>query len=94
MKSRFDPYNDEIWNCWCSLCMDLASAHTRHIPSALDAASDVLFEALEAGTHKHQGPRVSLVKWDPSKYRKSGWEMREGLGIGVTIGGVTGSVRT
>ncbi|MBT2412684.1 hypothetical protein J7I94_19315 [Streptomyces sp. ISL-12] len=93
MANRFDPYNDEIWGCWCVLCKALASAHARHIPSALDEASDALFNALESGVHRHEEPRVSLVKWDPAKYRNDGWQLREGLGIGVTTGGVTGSVR-
>ncbi|PKA37935.1 hypothetical protein [Streptomyces sp. SM8] len=93
MANRFDPYNDELWNCWCPLCTDLASAHTRHIPSALDAASEALFRALEAGVHVHMKPRVSLTKWEPLKYRDDGWKMREGLGIGVTPGGVTGGGR-
>lgn len=90
MRSRFDPYNDELWNCWCLVCMALASAHARHIPSALDAASEALFEALESGTHVHEGPHVSLTKWEPLKCRSDGWQMREGTGIGMTPGGVTG----
>ena len=83
-KSRFDPYNDELWNCWCPLCMDLVRAHQRHIPSAMDAASQALFEALESGAHTHSGPRVSLTKWDPTVYMNDGWQLREGTGIGVT----------
>lgn len=93
MKSRFDPYNDEIWGCFCPLCMALAGAHVRGIPSGLGDASDELFKALENGTHKHEGPHVSLVKFDPRKYRSDGWQMREGAGIGMTPGGVTGAVR-
>lgn len=93
VANRFDPYNDEIWGCWCVLCKALASAHARHTPSALDEASDALFNALESGSHKHEEPRVSLTKWDPLKYRDDGWKMREGLGVGMTPGGVTGSTR-
>lgn len=93
MANRFDPYHDELWNCWCPLCMELAGAHTAHIPSALDAASEALFVALAAGTHRRQGPRVSLTKWNPLSVRDDGWKMREGLGIGVTPGGVTGGGR-
>ncbi|HLL34173.1 MAG TPA: hypothetical protein VK545_09840 [Streptomyces sp.] len=93
MGSRFDPYDSELRNCWCPRCKALANAHARHIPSALDDASEDLFKALKAGTHRHEGPRVSLTKWDPMKYRNDGWQLREGLGIGVTTGGVTGSVR-
>jgi hypothetical protein len=93
VASRFDPYDDELWNCWCRVCMGLARAHASHIPSALDAASEVLFKALEAGEHTHCGPRVSLTKWEPLKYRDDGWQMREGTGIGMTLGGVTGSGR-
>ncbi len=93
MGSRFDPYWDELWNCSCPLCTELRRAHARHIPSALDEASEALFQALEARTHGHERPRVSLTKWDPLKYRNDGWQMREGLGIGVTLGGVTGSAR-
>lgn len=83
MAGRFTPYFDEIDFCWCPLCEELSRADCSHIPSRLDAASDALFKALEEGTHKHEGPRVSLVKWDPMKYRNDGWQMREGLGIGI-----------
>ena len=89
MAGRFDPYNDEIWGCFCPLCMALASAHARHLPSALSAASDVLFAALEAGTHTKQGPRVRLTKG--RSYQSSGGFMQSGMGLGVTPGGVTGS---
>lgn len=92
-KSRFEPYYDEIDFCWCPLCTELARAHCHHTPSVVDEASEALFKALERGTHKHEGPHVSLVKFDARKYRNDGSEMREGLGIGMTPGGVTGSVR-
>jgi len=93
MASRFDPYNDDLWNCWCDLCMALARAAAHHIPSELAAASDTLFAALEAGTHTKRGPRGSRTERDPLKYRSDGSFMREGLGIGMTPGGVGGSAR-
>ncbi|MFI2354727.1 hypothetical protein ACH5AG_08570 [Streptomyces anulatus] len=93
MASRFAPYYDDLWNCWCLLCVDLANAHVRHIPSALDTASEALFAALEAGVHVHQKPRVSLIRRPGRDHRNDGWQMREGLGIGVTPGGHMGSVR-
>lgn len=93
MASRFAPYYDQLWNCWCPICMDLANAHVSHLPSALDAASDALFIALEAGTHRHEKPRVSLIRRPGREHRNDGWQMREGLGIGTTPGGHMGSDR-
>lgn len=93
MPGRFAPYYDQLWNCWCPLCMAVANAHVHHIPSALDAASEELFKALEAGAHTHEKPHVSLTRWDPMAHRNDGWQMREGIGIGVTPGGHMGSVR-
>jgi len=94
MKSRFDPYDSEIRNCWCPLCVALARAGQSHLPSRVNAASDDLFEALELGQHTKRGPKARLIKgFDARKYRDDGSDMREGLGIGVTLGGVTGSVR-
>lgn len=91
MAGRFDPYNDEIWGCFCPLCMKLARAAVAR--TGLDEASDALFSALEDGTHRHEDPHVSLVKRNPMNYRSDGSDMREGLGIGMTPGGVTGSTR-
>lgn len=89
MANRFDPFDTEIRGCFCPLCMTLASAHARHMLSALSAASDALFAALEAGTHTAQGPRGSLIKG--RGYQSSGGFMASGMGLGVTPGGVTGS---
>lgn len=91
MRSRFDPYDEELWNCWCPLCMALAGAALRGTGPSSRASED-LFEALESGRHRHQGPNVSPTKFDPRSVRDNGWQMREGTGIGVTPGGVTGSV--
>lgn len=86
MASRFDPYDEELWNCWCPLCMASARA-ALHGTGPATRASDDLFKALESGQHRHQGPRVSLVKFNPLSVRNDGWQMREGLGIGVTTRG-------
>lgn len=90
--NRFDPYDSEIRGCWCALCMTLASAYNRGGAHALTAASDALFAALEAGTHRKSGPKVSLSK--ERCIRPTGRSfMQTGMGLGVTLGGVTGAIR-
>jgi hypothetical protein len=52
---------------------------------------ETLLKALEDGTHKHEGPHVSLAKFDPRSVRSDGSDMRDGIGVGVTLYGVGGS---
>jgi hypothetical protein len=86
----FDKYDAEIRGCFCPLCMACASEALMH-GAGSGKPKENLLKALEDGTHKHEGPHVSLTKFDPLSVRSDGSEMRYGMGVGVTLYGVAGS---
>ena len=101
----FTPFDRELsgqdgMGCHCDLCNQLKYAHGRH--ANLMPHANALYDALLSGQHVH----VSWTEWTdklranrtgddgPSCYRDRDAVrsyFRDGMGLGVTPGGVTGS---
>jgi hypothetical protein len=103
----FTPFELELSGedgkgCHCDLCNDLKYAANKHAGRDWVPLSNILYDALLAGTHAHRSwtewtdkLRANHVGGDLScngrGYQSAGSFMKSGTGIGMTPGGITGS---